>query len=113
MRCAVLFSGMATLGGGLGSLHFAVVRHSSQNAPLTHLFNLHYSKSCARRGFVLRACIRRADEVRVEATLVDGPADTTFFRRRTSELTITTDRWFLSVCYRKAMCRNTEPSCRL
>ena len=23
-------------------------------------------------------------------------------RRRTSELTITTDRWFLSVCYRKA-----------
>src|SRR5208337_1961617 len=81
MRCAVLFSGMATLGGGLGSLHFAVVRHSSQNAPLTHLFNLHYSKSCARRGFVLRACIRRADEVRVEATLVDGPADTTFFRR--------------------------------
>ena len=32
---------------------------------------------------------------------------------RTSELTITTDRWFLSVCYRKAMCRNTEPSCRL
>jgi hypothetical protein len=34
-------------------------------------------------------------------------------RRRTSELTITTDRWFLSVCYRKAMCRNTKPSCRL
>jgi len=46
MRCAVLFSGMATLGGGLGSLlHFAVVRHSSQNAPFTHLFNLHKAKA--------------------------------------------------------------------
>src|SRR5271157_4745193 len=37
-RYAVLFSGMATLGGRLGPLlHFAVVQHSSQNPPLTHL----------------------------------------------------------------------------
>ena len=38
----VLFFGMVTLGGSLGPiLHFAVARHSSQNAPLAHLFNLH------------------------------------------------------------------------
>ncbi len=58
----MLFFGMVTLGGSPDPiLHFAVARHSSQNAPLAHLFNLHKSKSCARRGFVLRACIRKAD----------------------------------------------------
>src|SRR5262249_53636071 len=39
-RRAVLISGKATLGGGLGPLlHFAVVRRPSQNAPLAHRFN--------------------------------------------------------------------------
>jgi hypothetical protein len=41
-RGAVLCSGMVKLGGGLGPvLHFAGVRHPSQNAPLAHRFNLH------------------------------------------------------------------------
>ena len=40
-RCAVLFSGMATLGGGLGPLlHFAVVQHSSQKRPLA-IYSIH------------------------------------------------------------------------
>jgi hypothetical protein len=42
-----------------------------------------YSKGRARRGFVLRRCIRKADEAWDEAGLVDGLADTRFFRRRT------------------------------
>src|SRR5271166_3869044 len=37
---------MVTLGGSLGPLlHFAVARHSSQNAPLAHLFNLLKAKA--------------------------------------------------------------------
>ena len=58
----------------------------------------------------------KADRVRgrMDGFRRGGVADcASWGRRRTSELTITTDRWFLSVCYRKAMCRNTEPSCRL
>jgi hypothetical protein len=35
-----------------------------------------------RSGFVLRACIRKAGGACVEAALVDGLADTTFFKRR-------------------------------
>ena len=31
-------------------------------------------------------------------------------RRRTSELTVTTHRWFLSVCYRKAVRANDDPN---
>jgi hypothetical protein len=50
--------------------YFAFVRHSSQNAPLAH------------RGFVLRDGLRKADGAWDEAALVDGLADTTFFKRR-------------------------------
>ena len=35
-----------------------------------------------RSGFVLRGCIRKAGGAWGEATLIDGPADTTFFGRR-------------------------------
>jgi hypothetical protein len=41
-----------------------------------------YSKGRASRGFVLRRCIRKAGRAWDEATLVDGLADTRFFRRR-------------------------------
>ena len=42
-----------------------------------------YSKGRASRGFVLRGCLRKADEAWGEASLSDGLADTRFFRRRT------------------------------
>jgi hypothetical protein len=80
-RRAVLSSDLAVLGGGLGLLlHSAAGRHPARLAPLTHLFNLHQSKGPASRGFVLRDCIRKADGACDEAALVDGLADTTFFR---------------------------------
>ncbi len=52
-----------------------------------------------RSGFVLRLCIRKADEAWGEAALGHGLADTRFCRTRTAELTVTAGRWFLSVGY--------------
>ena len=42
-----------------------------------------YNKGRASRGFVLRRWIRKAGGARDEATLVDGLADTRFFKTRT------------------------------
>ena len=44
-----------------------------------------------RSGFVLRLCIRKADEAWGEAALGHGLADTRFCRRRTSVPMVTID----------------------
>src|ERR1700724_2232264 len=61
------------------SLHGRLLPRPS---PLTHLFNLRKSKGRANRGFVLRLCIRKADEAWGEAPLGHGLADTRFCRKR-------------------------------
>ena len=45
-----------------------------------------YSKRGARRGFVQRDCIRRAETAWDEAYARPGPPDTTFFKRRNETL---------------------------
>ena len=71
-----------------------------------------YSAKTAKSPAIARCSVRRYFDVEFSTSVL--VTDASFWQKaRTSELTITTDRWFLSVCYRKAMCRNTEPSCRL
>src|SRR5262249_37414872 len=83
-RRAVLISGKATLGGGLGPLlHFAVVRRPSQDAPLAQPFNpLLKQRPCLSRlrPPPLHPQGRRG---RGEAALGQGLADTRFCRRGT------------------------------
>jgi hypothetical protein len=53
--------------------------HRRARAPFPSIQST-YSKGRASRGFVLRGCIRKAGGAWVEAALVDGLADTRFFR---------------------------------
>jgi hypothetical protein len=75
----VLFSGMATYGSGPRPILPRGHPTLFPNAPLTQLFNIHKSKSRARRGFVQRDCIRRVDTALDDAGARPGPPDTTFF----------------------------------
>ena len=63
------------------------------------------NKSCARRGFVLRDCIRRADGACFETAFFCGPADTTFFRRQRR----TAARGYLFACVMDSLRRPVPP----
>src|SRR5262245_62128061 len=78
---------MATLDGGCGRLHHSAAGwHTARLAPLTHRSNLHESQGRARRGFVLRRWIRKADGAWDDAALTDGLADPRFFKKPVADM---------------------------